>query len=80
MGIALANEVLEFVNQWCPGKALSLISFIGYSLGGLIVRSALPLLESLSDKFHTFMTLGSPHIGYLHNSHKLIQFGIISIL
>ena len=43
------------------------LSFIGHSLGGIIVRAALthPLLRQHRAKFHTFCSLGSPHLGSL---------------
>jgi hypothetical protein len=50
MGINLAKEVKKFVKDWCYSKDqktlyMGKLSFIGHSLGGLIIRSALPLLE-----------------------------------
>lgn len=44
MGKILAEEVQEYIRDYCPGSALGRISFIGYSLGGLITRAALPHL------------------------------------
>jgi len=41
----------------------------------LIVRASLPYLEDLRDKLFTFISISTPHLGYLHNSHKLIKFG-----
>ena len=52
------------------------ISFISHSLGGIIVRAALPLLEHLKDKMHLFLSLNSPHLGFLKNSHTHIDIGI----
>lgn len=49
------------------------LSFIAHSLGGLIVRAALPYLDH---DFHTLVTLGSPHLGYMTNNKPLIKFGI----
>ena len=81
MGLNLANEVKKFVQEWClsrDGKNLLLnkISFIGHSLGGLIIRSALPHLEMYKDHFHGYMTLGSPHLGYMYNSTYLFNTGM----
>jgi len=42
MGVRLAQEVTLFINEWCPGSALGRISFLGFSLGGIIIRAALP--------------------------------------
>jgi len=53
------------------------VSFVGHSLGGLIIRAALPLLEGeLKDKFYTYMSLSSPHLGYMYNSNKLFDAGM----
>lgn len=52
------------------------MSFIGYSLGGLIVRAALPHLEKYSSKMHLIMTFCTPHLGYMYHSNKLVETGI----
>jgi len=44
-------------------------------LGGLIVRAALPRLKIIHEKLYTFMSLSSPHLGFLNNSSKLVEFG-----
>lgn len=76
MGERLAKEVMKFVMEFCPGQQLQRISFVGHSMGGLICRAAFPHLKDLKDKFHTFMTLGSPHLGYMYNSNKLVDTGM----
>mmetsp|Transcript_31134 Transcript_31134/g.30581 ORF Transcript_31134/g.30581 Transcript_31134/m.30581 type:complete len:256 (+) Transcript_31134:475-1242(+) len=67
MGIRLSKEVDSYISQYCPGSSLGKISFISHSLGGLIVRSALPYLETYSDKMYNYFTLSSPHLGYMYN-------------
>jgi predicted alpha/beta superfamily hydrolase len=42
MGERLANEVIQYIRESCPGANLSRLTFIGHSLGGLIIRAALP--------------------------------------
>lgn len=76
MGDRLAKEVRKYVMEFCPGDQLGKLSFIGHSMGGLICRAAFPLLIQFKDKFHTFMTLGSPHLGYMYNSNKLFETGM----
>ena len=49
---------------------------IGFSMGGLIVRAALPHLEKYKDKMHGFMTLCSPHLGYMYKAGKLFSTGM----
>jgi alpha-beta hydrolase superfamily lysophospholipase len=55
---------------------LARISFIGHSLGGLIIRAALPHLEEYKDKFYTYISLSSPHLGYMYNSNTLFNAGM----
>lgn len=52
------------------------LSFIGFSLGGVIIRAALPFLDDFSEKMHTFISLSSPHLGFLYNGNKIIDAGI----
>ena len=75
MGRKLAKEILDYLSVYCPLQILGKISFIGYSLGGLIIRAALPHLGKIYDKLYTFMTLSSPHLGFLNNSSKIVEFG-----
>jgi hypothetical protein len=76
MGVRLAQEVINFVSEWCPANSLGRISFIGHSMGGIIIRSALPYLEQYSNKMHMYMTFSTPHLGYMYNSSKLIDAGM----
>jgi len=76
MGIRLAQEVINYIHEWIPGGNLGRLSFIGHSLGGLIIRAALPYLEEYADKMHLFMTLSSPHLGYMYHSSKIIDAGL----
>ena len=48
MGERLATEVKQYIISFCPASCLSKISFIGHSLGGLIIRAALPHLAEYS--------------------------------
>merc|ERR1719378_1963071 len=59
MGIRLAQEVVNYICDWCPGSALGRLSFVAHSLGGLIVRAALPLLHEYAGKMHTLLTLST---------------------
>lgn len=76
MGLKLAGEVMNYINEWVPNKTLARLSFIGHSMGGLIIRAALPYLEEYSSKMHLFMTLSSPHLGYACHSSKIIDAGM----
>lgn len=76
MGVRLANEVKSYIQQFCPLTCLARISFIGHSLGGLIIRAALPHLEEYKDKFYTYISLSSPHLGYMFHSNTLFNAGM----
>ena len=75
MGKRLADEVLHYIKEWCPHN-LSRISFVGHSLGGLIVRSALPHLEDYKRQMHCFLSLSSPHLGYMYSTSKIVSAGM----
>ena len=77
MGHNLANEITAHIDQNFDGlNQISKISFIGHSLGGVIIRSSLMYLQDLKPKLHTFMTLSSPHLGYIHGGSKLVSTGM----
>merc|ERR1712032_540122 len=63
MAIRLAQEVVNYICDWCPGTSLGRLSFVAHSMGGLIVRSCLPLLHEYHSKMHTFLTFSTSHIG-----------------
>ena len=44
LGKNLANEIEEYIFRNCDITVIKRISFIGFSLGGIIIRSALPKL------------------------------------
>ena len=75
MGERLATEVKQYIISFCPSSCLSKISFIGHSLGGVVIRASLPHLSEYSSKFFTFISLSSPHIGQMYNSSKLVELG-----
>ena len=76
MGHRLAQEVHNFIRESCPGKNLGRLTFVGHSLGGLIIRAALPYLEKFKEKMHGYLSLCSPHLGYMYKSSKLFNAGM----
>lgn len=41
MGHRLSEEIRKYIRDWCPNGVCNRISFIGHSLGGLIIRASL---------------------------------------
>ena len=76
MGNKLAIEVESYIKEWNDGLIFKKISFIGHSIGGVIIRSALPHLEKFKDKFWMYISLSSPHLGYAFSESTLIKTGI----
>jgi len=76
MGYKLSEEVATFIRESCPGNNLARLTFIGHSLGGLIIRAALPYLEKFKDKMYGYLSLCSPHLGYMYKSGKLFSAGM----
>ena len=76
MGKKLASEVKSYIKEWNNGLIFKKISFIGHSIGGVIIRAALPNLEEFKDKFWFYLSLSSPHLGYVFSDSTLIKTGI----
>lgn len=76
MGERLANEVKAFMKEWSDGVMFKRISFIGHSIGGIIIRSCLPHLKEFSHKMFLYTSLSSPHLGYIYSTSKLVDAGI----
>jgi triacylglycerol esterase/lipase EstA (alpha/beta hydrolase family) len=75
MGQKLSEEVKKWIKEWCPKDQFAKLSFVGHSLGGLIIRAALPHLDKYRDKMHTILTLATPHLGYMLSSSKVVDTG-----
>jgi Putative serine esterase (DUF676) len=64
LGEMFAVEVRTVLRDFLKKDVIETISFIGHSLGGLIIRAALPLLrEEFGKWFQAYMTLSTPHLG-----------------
>ena len=75
----LVSEILCYLegNNLNPKR----ISFVGHSLGTIIIRSALqrPQMRPFLSKLHTFLSFSGPHLGTLYNSSGLVNMGIAVI-
>eukprot|EP00829_Urostomides_striatus_P014458 TRINITY_DN4290_c0_g1_i1.p1 TRINITY_DN4290_c0_g1~~TRINITY_DN4290_c0_g1_i1.p1 ORF type:complete len:436 (+),score=99.16 TRINITY_DN4290_c0_g1_i1:3-1310(+) len=77
MGINLAKEVKEYIGKYYPDlSSIKKISIICHSMGGVISRTALQYLEEYKDKFYTFLTFSSPHLGCMFQSSKMVEAGM----
>ncbi|CAH2090897.1 unnamed protein product [Euphydryas editha] len=71
----LVQEIMTHIqNSSEPAR----ISFVGHSLGTIIIRSALarPQMKPFLGKLHTFLSLSGPHLGTLYNSSGLVNAGM----
>ncbi|XP_071118138.1 protein FAM135A-like isoform X1 [Haliotis cracherodii] len=76
MTVRLVDEILSYIDIY--GLHLAKISFIGHSLGNIIIRSALsrPQLTHLLPKLYTFLSLSGPHLGSIYNTSGLVNMGM----
>ncbi|XP_072046325.1 protein FAM135A-like [Amphiura filiformis] len=72
----LVQEILMYIDIFRVRPKR--ISFIGHSLGNIIIRSVLarPELEPWLDKLYTFLSLSGPHLGQLYNTSALVNTGM----
>ncbi|XP_008555993.1 protein FAM135A isoform X1 [Microplitis demolitor] len=72
----LVEEILHHIDT--SGLNPTKVSFIGHSLGTIIIRSALtrPQLRPLLPRLHTFLSLSGPHLGTLYNTSGLVNAGM----
>ena len=69
----LVGEIIYYMKT-CD-TSVGKISFIGHSLGCILIRSAIqrPELAAFSSKFHTYLSLSGPHLGTMYNNSNLGQ-------
>ncbi len=81
----LVDEILGHVRRqsanhagYCGGPPAR-ISFVGHSLGCILIRSAVaqPKLAHLASRFHTYLSLSGPHLGTLYNNSALVNTGTV---
>lgn len=73
----LVNEILSHISSFHLPHYPSRISFVGHSLGTIIIRAAIarPQMKHLLPKMHTFLSLSGPHLGTLYNNSGLVNMG-----
>ena len=75
LGDNLAEEVIHYLHDVKVPKHRLKLSFIGHSMGGLILRAALPALKDYKACMHSFTTFSSPHIGIVYTDNLMLKFG-----
>ncbi|GJM87925.1 hypothetical protein PR202_ga03931 [Eleusine coracana subsp. coracana] len=84
MGSRLAGEVVAFLkkkvdklSKYGGCKELKL-SFVGHSIGNVIIRSALaePALQPYLKNLYTYVSISGPHLGYWYSSNSLFNSGL----
>ena len=79
LGKTVADEIRYEIEKALALGELNTISFIGHSMGGLVLRAALEYLEEFKEYFNIFMTLATPHLGYMHSKSRLVSIGMWAI-
>uniref|UniRef100_A0A8D3BFU2 Family with sequence similarity 135 member B n=1 Tax=Scophthalmus maximus TaxID=52904 RepID=A0A8D3BFU2_SCOMX len=71
----LLDEIIQHIQLY--NLTVGRISFIGHSLGNVIIRSVLtrPRFRCYLPKLHTFLSLSGPHLGTLYNNSTLVSTG-----
>ena len=76
MSKLVAEEIsTEIKKLWLIGN-VNRVSFIAYSLGGVIIRAALTYLEEFKSLFSTYISLATPHMGCFYSGNKLLSLGM----
>ncbi|XP_054446081.1 protein FAM135B [Pteronotus mesoamericanus] len=72
----LLDEIIQHIQLY--NLSISRLSFIGHSLGNIIIRSVLtrPRFRYYLNKLHTFLSLSGPHLGTLYNNSTLVSTGL----
>ncbi|RDX87497.1 hypothetical protein CR513_31023, partial [Mucuna pruriens] len=84
MGHRLAEEVISFLKSKMDkasryGNLGDIrISFVGHSIGNLIIRTAIAdsIMEPFLSHLHTYLSVSGPHLGYLYSSNSLFNSGL----
>ncbi|KAK3558183.1 hypothetical protein QTP86_012374 [Hemibagrus guttatus] len=75
----LLDEIIQHIQLY--NLTVGRISFIGHSLGNVIIRSVLtrPRFRCYLSKLHTFLSLSGPHLGTLFNNSTLVSTATASL-
>ncbi|KAJ4952502.1 hypothetical protein NE237_029334 [Protea cynaroides] len=84
MGSRLAEEVTSFLKRKIDKMSRSggfrniKLSFVGHSIGNVIIRTALTksVMEPFLRYLYTYLSMSGPHLGYLYSSNSLFNSGL----
>ncbi|EEF52199.1 conserved hypothetical protein [Ricinus communis] len=84
MGLRLASEVISFIKRKVEKYSRSggpreiKLSFVGHSIGNVIIRAALAesIMEPLQRHLYTYVSISGPQLGYLYSSNSLFNSGM----
>lgn len=84
LGQRLAEEVAVFLKtKFFSGSKIASygsfrLSFVGHSIGNIIIRTALTdaAMKPYLSNLHTFLSISGPHLGYLYSSNALFNSGL----
>mmetsp|Transcript_9475 Transcript_9475/g.20188 ORF Transcript_9475/g.20188 Transcript_9475/m.20188 type:complete len:500 (-) Transcript_9475:223-1722(-) len=80
LGARLAREVVEYLQPFAASQRRPLrhLSFVGHSIGNLILRSALatPELQPYLHMLHLYISVSGPHLGFLYSSNAVLDTGM----
>ena len=76
MGQRLAQEIKKFIGSLPEHIKITRLSFIGHSLGGIIIRASLPFLHEFNKVMYSYFSLASPHLGCSTFSNKIVEAGL----
>ncbi|XP_057849810.1 uncharacterized protein LOC131060560 isoform X2 [Cryptomeria japonica] len=84
LGQRLAEEVATFLkNKFISGSRSATyesfkLSFVGHSIGNIIIRSALTdaAMKPYLNNLYTFLSISGPHLGYLYSTNTLFNSGL----
>ncbi|CAI2384977.1 unnamed protein product [Moneuplotes crassus] len=75
----VAREMRDEIERVQEMGRFGKISMIAHSLGGLVFRASLKYLKKwidLDERLNMFITMGTPHCGYVHTSSSLLSTGM----
>lgn len=79
LGETIADEIAFEIEKAQAQDILDKVTLIGHSCGGLVLRAALIHLEQFKDVLHGFVTLATPHYGYLHSKSRILSIGMWAV-